>query len=98
MFTREWQGAQGLAEDVRRYGAWMRAEAQKRIGHLYPQITVTLEMLAANASGTGARGPNGLKNEGLAGLQVGRQLTVIAWLWARTVKSPNRVVGLRALR
>jgi len=42
MFTREWQGAQGLAEDVRRYGAWMRAEAQKRIGHLYPQITVTL--------------------------------------------------------
>src|SRR5690606_22947938 len=34
-------GAKGLAEDVRRYGAWMRAEAQKRIGHLYPQIEIT---------------------------------------------------------
>lgn len=31
-----WAGAQGLAEDVRRYGAWMRDEAQHRIGHLYP--------------------------------------------------------------
>jgi putative DNA methylase len=28
-------------------------------------------------------------NAGLAGLQPGQQLTVIAWLWARTVKSPN---------
>lgn len=31
-----WSGAQGLAEDVRRYGAQMRDEAQHRIGHLYP--------------------------------------------------------------
>jgi len=31
-----WPGATGLAEDVRRYGAWMRDEAEKRIGHLYP--------------------------------------------------------------
>ena len=30
-----WRGAQGLAEDVRYYGAWMRAEAERRIGHLY---------------------------------------------------------------
>lgn len=35
-----WQGAQGLAEDVRRYGAWMRDEAEKRIGHLYPKATL----------------------------------------------------------
>lgn len=35
-----WKGAQGLAEDVRRYGAWMREEAQRRIGHLYPQATL----------------------------------------------------------
>ncbi len=34
--VRTWKGAQGLAEDVRYYGAWMREEAQKRIGHLYP--------------------------------------------------------------
>ena len=35
-----WKGAQGLAEDVRRYGAWMREEAERRIGHLYPQATL----------------------------------------------------------
>src|SRR5579875_1037993 len=34
--VRTWRGAQGLAEDVRYYGAWMRAEAKARIGHLYP--------------------------------------------------------------
>src|SRR5690606_25773611 len=33
----EWPRATGLAEDVRRYGQWMRAEAEKRIGHLYPK-------------------------------------------------------------
>jgi len=35
-----WIGAQGLAEDVRRYGAWMRDEAERRIGHLYPTATL----------------------------------------------------------
>jgi putative DNA methylase len=35
-----WRGAQGLAEDVRHYGAWMRDEAQRRIGHLYPDATL----------------------------------------------------------
>jgi len=57
----KWKGAQGLAEDVRYYGKWMRDEAEKRIGHLYP------------------KGPNGE--------------TVIAWLWARTVKCPNPACG-----
>lgn len=92
MFTKQWQGAQGLAEDVRRYGAWMREQAQQRIGHLYPQIEVTPELIAANARSTWAGGQNdadNLHNTGLAGLQVGQKLTVIAWLWARTVKSPN---------
>ncbi|TFZ25346.1 hypothetical protein AK6_01605 [Stutzerimonas stutzeri] len=70
----DWSGAKGLAEDVRRYGAWMREEAQKRIGHLYPQIEVTAEMVAERPD--------------LAQYQ-GEKLTVIAWLWARTVKSPN---------
>ena len=72
--AREWKGAQGLAEDVRYYGKWMRDEAEKRIGHLYPKIEVTAEM---------AKGRPDLKP------YVGRKLTVIAWLWARTVKSPN---------
>jgi putative DNA methylase len=35
-----WQGSQGLAEDVRRYGAWVRDEAEKRVGHLYPKATL----------------------------------------------------------
>jgi putative DNA methylase len=71
---RTWRGAKGLAEDVRYYGQWMRDEAEKRIGHLYPKIEITAEM---------AR-----KREDLKPL-VGRKLTAIAWLWARTVKSPN---------
>jgi len=71
---RAWRGAQGLAEDVRYYGQWMRGEAEKRIGHLYPQMEITAEMVAER--------PDLKKYEG-------RKLTVIAWLWARTVKSPN---------
>lgn len=70
----DWRGGRGLAEDVRRYGAWMRAEAEKRIGHLYPKITVTPEMVAERPE--------------LKSLQ-GQSLKVIAWLWARTVRSPN---------
>ncbi len=76
-----WRGAQGLAEDVRYYGKWMRDEAEKRIGHLYPKVEVTAEMAAGSAGVSPAR-PD-LKP------YVGRKLTVIAWLWARTVKSPN---------
>ena len=56
-----WERAQGLAADVQAYGQWMRDEAQRRIGHLYPDAT----------------GPNGKK------------LTPIAWIWARTVTSPD---------
>ena len=51
-----WEGAQGLAEDIRYYGEWMRQRAWERIGHLYPKVD-------------------------------GK--TVIAWLWARTVQSPD---------
>ena len=57
----KWQGAAGLAADVRWYGEWMREQAWERIGHLYP------------------KGPNGE--------------TVIAWLWARTVRCPNPACG-----
>ena len=74
LFKKTWRGAEGLAEDVRYYGKWMRDEAEKRIGHLYPKIEVTPEM---------SKGRTDLKP------YVGKMLTVIAWLWARTVKSPN---------
>uniref|UniRef100_A0A7C1FIP5 DUF1156 domain-containing protein n=1 Tax=Caldilinea aerophila TaxID=133453 RepID=A0A7C1FIP5_9CHLR len=69
-----WRGAQGLAADVRYYGQWMREQAQRRIGHLYPPITITPELAADRSD---------LKP------LIGQQLTVIAWLWARTVRSPN---------
>ena len=44
LIERKWRGAQGLAEDVRYYGQWMRDEAEKRIGHLYPKVEITAEM------------------------------------------------------
>ncbi|MBI9094233.1 MAG: DUF1156 domain-containing protein [Sphaerochaeta sp.] len=60
-----WQACQGLSEDVRYYGNWMKEEAFKRIGHLYPK----------------------------AKLEDGSEATVIAWIWARTVKCPNPACG-----
>lgn len=85
----DWSGARGLAEDVRRYGAWMREQAQQRIGRLYPTVKITPELIAGTADIQGAGGQKDHQNAGLAGLQAGQELTVIAWLWARTVKSPN---------
>jgi len=35
-----WEGATGLAADVRAYGEWMRDEAQTRIGANYPHATL----------------------------------------------------------
>jgi putative DNA methylase len=72
--SRDWLGASGLAEDVRRYGAWMQSEAQKRISHLYPPVEITAEMACERPD---------LKP------LVGQRVTVLAWIWARTVKSPN---------
>lgn len=63
-----WKGAKGLAEDVRYYGEWMKQEAFRRIGHLYPKVKVPAE-------------------------QGGGEATVIAWIWARTVKCPNPACG-----
>lgn len=61
VLERQWRGAQGLAEDLRYYGKWMRGEAFKRIGNLYPDVEI----------------------------EKGKKATVIAWLWARTVASPD---------
>jgi putative DNA methylase len=72
--VRQWKGAEGLAEDVRYYGRWMRDKAEKRIGHLYPKVEVTAEMA---------------KEMPDLNPYMGKNLTVIAWLWARTVKCPN---------
>ena len=56
--------AEGLAEDVKYYGEWMREKALERIGHLYPQVQLPKE-------------------------HGGGKATVIAWIWARTVPSPD---------
>jgi putative DNA methylase len=73
-WSKQWEKAQGLAEDVRYYGRWMRDMAQERIGHLYPDVEITTDMLE--------------KRPDLM-LRAGQKLPVIAWIWARTVKSPN---------
>lgn len=74
LVAREWHGSQGLAADLRHYGLWMRDEATKRIGNLYPRVTVTPELVASRPE---------------LSKYLGDDLTVIACLWARTVKSPN---------
>ena len=63
-----WIGAKGLAEDVRYYGEWMKQQAFRKIGHLYPKVKVPAA-------------------------QGGGEATVIAWIWARTVKCPNPACG-----
>jgi len=75
--TGKWKGTKGLAEDVEYYGKWMLQEAEKQIGCLYPKIKVTAEM---------AKGYPKIEK------YIGQELTVIAWLWARTVASPNPTV------
>jgi len=72
----EWHGAAGLAEDVRYYGKWMRDEAEKRIGHLYPKVKLPKELQYRDKTGKWVE-----------------EATVIAWLWARTVKCPNPACG-----
>ena len=78
LIARDWKGTDGLEEDVRYYAKWMCEEAEKRIGHLYPKVEITTEMADERPD---------LKP------YAGQKLTVIAWLWARTVKSPNPAFG-----
>ena len=59
-----YRNAEGLAEDVKYYGEWMREKAIERIGHFYPQLKLPKE--------------NG-----------GEEATVLAWIWSRTVPSPD---------
>ena len=47
---RSWSGAKGLAEDVRYYGEWMKQEAFRRIGHLYPKVQVPAEQGGGEAT------------------------------------------------
>lgn len=69
-----WPNNTGLAEDIGYYGERLRALVEQKIGHLYPTIKVTDETTAGRPE---------------LDLYKGEKLTVIAWLWARTVKSPD---------
>jgi putative DNA methylase len=69
-----WRGAEGLVEDILYYGQWMHEQAVSRIGWLYPDILVTDELANLDSHLSDYRG---------------KKLTVVAWIWARTVKSPN---------
>jgi putative DNA methylase len=73
-FDQDWPGLRGLAEDVRHYGAWMQEEARKRIGDLFPTVEITATMAKERPDLT---------------LLLGQKLAVLAFFWARTVKSPN---------
>lgn len=72
--TGAYRGARGLAEDVRYYGTLLRSLAYDTLSSYYPPIRVTPEMVETRAD--------------LRPYQ-GQDLTVIAYLWARTVKSPD---------
>jgi len=69
-----WRGVQGIAEDVRHYAAWMRDEAERRIGALYADVELDSERL---------------QDRGDLAPFAGQRLPVIAWVWARTVASPD---------
>ena len=66
--------AAGLAEDILHYGERIRTKAWERIGHLYPAVRLDGDAVT--------------KRPDLQGLK-GRELTVIAFLWVRTVASPD---------
>jgi len=97
------EGAQGLADDVRYYGKWMRDEAFKHIGHLYPKVKLPSQHGHAD-SGCADFSRHNVKYSAASRLKSahhktqndnnsGGEATVIAWIWARTVKCPNPACG-----
>lgn len=45
-----WSGNAGLAADVKYYGSWMKEEAARRIGYLYPKVKVPAEQGGGKAT------------------------------------------------
>ncbi|MBX5450395.1 DUF1156 domain-containing protein [Thermogemmatispora sp.] len=85
----QWEGARGLAADIRAYGRWLRDEAERRIGHLYPRVPLPTSALEEQPATDRKRKPsqaNGASHSN-------GEATVIAWLWARTVTCPNPACG-----
>lgn len=69
-----WIGNQGFAEDVRKYGAWIREELDARLANICPPISITEKHADERPD---------LKN------LIGESLNIITWIWTKTVKSPN---------
>jgi len=76
--TKQWHSMDGLSADIVYYGDWVWNEARRRLSMLYPQQTITEDIVAARPD---------LKELS------GKTLSPIAWLWARTVVSPNPAFG-----
>ncbi|WP_231471373.1 DUF1156 domain-containing protein, partial [Thioalkalivibrio sp. HK1] len=74
LVDREWKGMDGIAEDIVYYSRWIRDEMEKRIGHYYPKIQISADMVEERPD---------------LEFYKGQELPVISWLWVRTVKSPN---------
>jgi putative DNA methylase len=76
LIDQEWRNATGLAEDVRYYGRLMRDEVYKRVLRHYPKVEITQRIVDGRPELSALRG---------------QKFNVVAWLWARTVKSPSPV-------
>jgi putative DNA methylase len=74
-------GASGLAADVRYYRRLIRERAIAKIGDLYPKVRIVQERDGFWRHAT--------EEEIRSGKRTIREANVIAWLWARTVASPN---------
>jgi len=70
----QYRHVDGLIEDIRFYGKWLRDEAETRLRHLYPNIAITAQMATDRPD---------------LHPYVGEKLQVVAYLWAHTVRSPN---------
>ncbi|QBE68631.1 Adenine-specific DNA methylase containing a Zn-ribbon [Synechococcus sp. WH 8101] len=78
LLQQEWDGAKGIACDLRYYGEWVRQEADRRLGKIYPKISIAPTLAS--------------ERDDLQKYE-GKDLEVIAWIWARTVRSPNPSVA-----
>ena len=74
LLSDRWRGSAGMAEDVRYYGRQVRDEAARLMAKSYKAVAVTPSM-ATHCPELKAH--------------VGQEFTPIAWLWARTIKSPS---------
>ena len=74
LINKTWTGSEGLSEDIKYYGSWLKNFNEQQLKEYYPKVKITEEIV---------RERKDLEP------YFGKELTVMAWIWARTVKSPN---------